>query len=239
MKEKQDAYGQVIRDVYLKGHLTEIVEREDGYIDVGCAKMYFSPYKEWLKCEQKAMQYAQKKVLDIGCGAGRHSLYLQGKNKQVLGIDSSPLAIEVCKKRGLKRTKVMSITGLSRKTGVFDTILMLGNNFGLMANRKRARWLLRKFYHMTTDNAVIIAQTVKPYDTKQKEHLEYHEQNRKKGKFSCQLKIRIRYKKYVSAWFEYLFVSREEMKTILKGTGWKIDRTIDDTGLYIAVIKKE
>jgi 2-polyprenyl-3-methyl-5-hydroxy-6-metoxy-1,4-benzoquinol methylase len=40
------------------------------------------------------MQFVKGRVLDVGCGAGRHSLYLQEKGFDVLGTDISPLASE-------------------------------------------------------------------------------------------------------------------------------------------------
>jgi 2-polyprenyl-3-methyl-5-hydroxy-6-metoxy-1,4-benzoquinol methylase len=59
------------------------------------------------------MVFVKGRVLDIGCGAGRHSLYLQNQGFQVLGIDNSPLAVKVAKLRGLKRVKVMSIEDIN------------------------------------------------------------------------------------------------------------------------------
>jgi len=77
------------------------------------------------------MRYAKGRILDIGCGGGRISLYFQRKGSDVLGIDVSPLAIKVCKLRGLRKARVMSITGVSPRLGKFDTILVIGNDFGL------------------------------------------------------------------------------------------------------------
>ncbi|MBU7030685.1 MAG: hypothetical protein HXS48_27375 [Theionarchaea archaeon] len=57
---------------------------------------------------------------------------------------------------------------------------------------------------------------------------------------SEQLRLRVRYKKYVTPWFDYLLVSKEEMKKIVEDTGWEITEFIDeDRGLYIAVIEKK
>jgi 2-polyprenyl-3-methyl-5-hydroxy-6-metoxy-1,4-benzoquinol methylase len=53
--------------------------------------------------EKKAIDYAKGRVLDVGCGAGRHILYLQKKGLKVLGIDQSPLAVNMCKLRGAKK----------------------------------------------------------------------------------------------------------------------------------------
>ena len=55
-----------------------------------------------------------------------------------------------------------------------------------------------------------------------------------------QLRIRIRFEKYVTDWFDYLIVSKDEMKEILEGTGWEIRRFIDSgSAQYIAVIQKQ
>jgi len=70
--------------------------------------MYFSTFEEWWLIEKKAMEFVKGKVLDIGCGAGRHSIYLQEKGFDVTGIDISPLAVKVCRLRGLKKTEVYS-----------------------------------------------------------------------------------------------------------------------------------
>jgi len=240
LKSHQDAHGHAFMD-YLKGKGGfEIVERDDGYFDVsGGPRLYFTEYKEWAEHEKEAMKYVRGKVLDIGCGAGRHVLYLQNKGFDVLGIDISPLAIKVCKLRGLKKAKVLSITQISSKLGKFDTILMMGNNFGLFGNPKRARWLLKKFHKITKEKGRIIAETRDPYKTDNPDHISYHEWNRKRARLPGQVRIRIRYKKYVTPWFDYLFVSKEELKEILAGTGWKPVKFIDSrAGLYIAVIDK-
>ena len=96
MKPQEDAFGQQFWAQYNGAESFEVMEREDGYIDVGDPKLYFSDYTDWAPFEQKAMEFAKGRVLDIGCGAGRHSLYLQKKGFDVLGIDSSPLAVEIC-----------------------------------------------------------------------------------------------------------------------------------------------
>ncbi|NIQ07972.1 MAG: class I SAM-dependent methyltransferase [Candidatus Korarchaeota archaeon] len=179
-------------------------------------------------------------MLDIGCGVGRHSLYLQKRGFEVVGIDNSPLAIKVSRLRGLKKAKVMSIDDLDFPAGYFDTVIMMGNNFGLFSSFKKARRLLRKFSKMTTENAVIIAHTRDPYKTDNLDHLEYHKLNKSKGRMGGQVRIRIRFGKYVGRWFDYLMVSKEEMEEILEGTGWKIDEFIDSNDSeYVAIIGKD
>jgi SAM-dependent methyltransferase len=219
----------------------EIVERDDGYIDTsGGPLSYFSEYRLWPSHQKKAMKYARGRVLDIGSGAGRHALYLQGKGLDVLGIDNSPLAIKVCKERGLRNTEVLSINQINRGLGIFNTILMMGNNFGLFGSFEGAKRLLKKFSRITTDNSRIIATSNDIYRTKNPEHLSYHQRNRERGRMVGQIRIRVRYQKYATPWFDYLMVSKEEMENILDGTDWRVTKFIDSDGpVYVAVIDKK
>ena len=117
---------------------------------------------------------------------------------------------------------------------------MMGHNFGLIGSYKRAKWLLRRFAAMTTDTAKIIAETLDPYETTNPIHLAYHQFNQDRGRMSGQLKLRIRYKQYTTPWFDYLFVSREEMEDILDGTAWRVEHYIDaaDIPTYVAILSK-
>jgi SAM-dependent methyltransferase len=244
LTDKQDAFGHEMYDYFSSGmrstRLAEIIEREDGYIETsGGPAAYFTEYRKWPPEEKKALRYARGRVLDIGCGAGRHALYLQEKGLDVVGIDNSPLAIEVCKKRGLKHTEVISINQVSSRLGIFDTVLMLGNNFGLFGSYQGAKRLLKKISRITTKKARIITTSNDVYKTDNPVHLEYHERNRKRGRMAGQLRLRVRYLQYASPWFYYLIVSPEEMEDILDGTGWRLSRIIDSVGAYyVAVIEK-
>lgn len=90
-----------------------------------------------------------------------------------MAIDNSPLAIKICRLRAVSPARVMSITQVSRRLGSFDTLLLLGHNFGLMSNARRARWLLRRLAGVTTQKARIIAETLDPYATSAPEHRLY------------------------------------------------------------------
>ena len=219
----------------------EIVERDDGLITYSrLPEHYFSNYMDWPLFEKKAMEFVKGRVLDIGCGAGRHSLYLQEKGFDVLATDNSPLAIKICKLRGVKNAEVSSIEEVSGEMGSFDTILLLGNNFGLFGAFEKSKILLRRFNEMTSRDALIIAETRDPYNTSNPNHLEYQEFNKKRGRMSGQLRIRIRFKKYTTPWFDYLLVSKDELEKILQDTGWKVKQYIDsEMSNYIAIIEKK
>lgn len=241
MNLQGDAIGTMNWDYFRGRESYEVIERDDGFIDVSSGpRYYFSEYRSWPRHDRRAMSFVRGRVLDIGCGPGRHSLYLQKKGHDVVGIDVSPLTIKVAKRRGLKAARVMSITQLRFPPGSFDTILLLGNNFGLLGNPVRGRWLLRRLRALTTREGRIIAESLEPRKTKNPFHLAYHKWNEQRGRLPGQVRIRVRYQGYMSTWLDYLFVSSTEMREILRGTGWRIATVIPSTGsTYIAVIDRE
>ena len=126
------------------------------------------------------------------------------------------------------------------RPNTFDTILMFGNNFGLFGGRKNARLILQKMSRITAPNAQILAGTLNPYKTDDINHLQYHKLNKRRGRMGGQIRMRIRYDKIVGEWFDYLFVSPEEMTEIIEDTDWRIKEFLDsEKANYIAVIEKE
>jgi SAM-dependent methyltransferase len=242
MKEDNDAFGAELMAVYRGAdNQFEIVERDDHFISVSTwPPRYFSDYAKWSKREKQAIRLVKGRVLDIGCGAGRHGLYLQKKGFDVTGIDNSPGAIKVCKLRGYRKVKLMSVTEIHQfKPQSFDTAIMMGNNFGLFGGYDQARRLLKDMHRITSHNGRIIAEASDPYRTTDRLHLGYHRLNRKRGRMGGQLRIRLRHAKIIGEWFDYLFVSQTEMREILVGTGWQIAQIDSDDGpLYTAVIAK-
>src|ERR1043165_4837323 len=129
----QDAFGQELLAYHHTGEGHGFIERDDGMLEVSDTAAYFSLYQSWSPAIKTALRLAHGRVLDIGCGAGRHALHLESRGHDVLGIDSSPGALQVCKQRGVK-AKLVSIRDLDAGVGAFDTIIMFGNNFGLFGN---------------------------------------------------------------------------------------------------------
>ena len=93
---------------------------------------------------------------------------------------------------------------------------------------------------MTSPQGRIITESNDVYATDDPVHLAYHAWNHQRGRMSGQLRLRVRYQKFKTPWFDYLNVSQEEMKDIVQGTGWTIYQFIKSRGpTYIAVLEKE
>ncbi len=126
----KDILGQALLD-YQNGNYTEdiLAETNISEEDVLPLPYLFRSFSEMPSIEKKALELANGKVLDVGCGAGSHSLYLQEKGLEVTAIDISKGAIEVCKLRGVSDAHVLDILDL--KNEKFDTILLLMNGTGI------------------------------------------------------------------------------------------------------------
>jgi hypothetical protein len=156
-----------------------------------------------------------------------------------VAIDNSPLAVAVCRERGVVDARVCSVTQLSRQAvGRFDTIVLYGNNFGLLANARRARWLLRRFRAMVQPGGLIIAETRDPYLTDNPLHLAYHARNRRRGRLGGQIRMRVRQGTARSPWFDYLMVSPAELDALVGGSGWQVGEIFREgtASQYIAVL---
>jgi SAM-dependent methyltransferase len=238
-----DAYGHELWACLTEGHAQEIVERDDGFISASdWPTRYFADFKAWPAHERQSMRFVRGiRALDIGCGAGRVALHLQRKGLRVTAIDNSPLAIRLCRQRGVKDARVLAVEDIARLgPASFDTVVMLGNNFGLFGSFARARRLLRQLHRLTRPDAVILAESRNPYTTRVAAHARYRRRNRDRGRMGGQIRIRIRFGKLKGPWFDYLLVSPAEMKAILAGTGWRVREVLksSDRAVYVAVIAK-
>ena len=242
LTEEQDAYGRAMLDWNRGNGGFEIVERDDGYIGLSSGpQAYLAEYRHWPEFEKRAIRLARGRVLDVGSGGGRVGLYLQGRGHEVVGIDNSPGAVELCHERGFGGAVLVPFEEISRRRlGTFDTVVMIGNNFGLVGGRRRARARLRRLFGMTTDRGRILAASMDPYATDAAHHVDYHARNRLRGRMGGQVRIRIRYQMRKTPYFDYLFVTKEELDELLDGTGWRVTRHIDSetAGQYVAVIER-
>ena len=147
----------------------------------------------------------------------------------------SPLAVEVCRRRGLEDARPLSVEQVDASLGEFDTVLMLGHNLALLGSAQGAKRILKRLDRVVAPGGRIIGDILDPYQTDDPDHLAYHAQNRSKGRMSGQIRMRVRYKAYKSPWFDYLFLSRDELEELLEGTGWRLKEIIATYGPSYAV----
>jgi len=115
----------------------------------------FRSFSEMPSLEQKALQLAKGKVLDVGCGAGSHSLYLQNERQlEVTAIDISENAIQACTLRGIKNASVHDVMTLENEK--YDTILLLMNGAGMCGRLKNVAAFLVKLRSLLNEGGQIL-----------------------------------------------------------------------------------
>jgi len=101
---------------------------------------FFRDFGTMPALEKNALELCRGKVLDIGCGAGSHCLYLQDSGLECTGLDRSCDAVETASRRGVKNTLCKDIFEV--KVGNFDTLLLLMNGAGIAGTLEGLRKLL-------------------------------------------------------------------------------------------------
>jgi SAM-dependent methyltransferase len=152
----KDLFGKAILDFQTNNSpedlITETTISEEDEMSVA---YLFRSYNEMPKMEQKALQLTKGRVLDVGCGAGSHSLTLQNeRNLEVTAIDVSANAIEACTLRGIKDTRVQDVMTLENEK--YDTILLLMNGAGMCGKLKNIPEFLLKLKSLLNPGGQIL-----------------------------------------------------------------------------------
>jgi SAM-dependent methyltransferase len=152
----KDLFGKAIFDFQTNNSPEDLItETNISESDEMSVAYLFRSYNEMPQLEQKALQLAKGKVLDVGCGAGSHSLRLQNdRNLDVTSIDISPKAIQACKLRGLKNARVQDMLTLENEK--FDTILLLMNGTGIFGTLAATPTFLQKLKSLLNRNGQIL-----------------------------------------------------------------------------------
>ena len=152
----KDLMGRAIWDYFYQENPEDLqTETSISELDDLPVSYLFRNYKEMNALEQKALDLSFGKVLDVGAGAGSHSLYLQNKrNLEVTALDISPKSIEICKARGVKNAVCEDFLKFSDSK--FDTILLLMNGTGIFQSLKNVDQYLQKLKNLISENGQIL-----------------------------------------------------------------------------------
>ena len=243
MTRDNDVFGHALLDWAMGGTTPEVLEREDGFTQVGAGPdVYLSGFRGWPSAERKSIRYMRGRVLDVGCGAGRVALELQDRGHDVVGLDSSTLAARAATLRGLRDVWSTPIEGLDARLADFDSLVLFGNNFGILETPTRARHLLARWAKVTRPGARIFAESTSAYfGGAPALDRSYYRQNQARGVSPGEVRLRYRYDHLVGPWFRWLYVSKREMRAIVAGTGWHISRTLEvhPSEPYVAILERD
>ncbi|MBC8884004.1 class I SAM-dependent methyltransferase [Flavobacterium piscinae] len=213
----KDLFGKAILD-YQSGNNPEdlITETSISEADEMSVAYLFRDFDEMPILEQKALQLVKGKVLDVGCGAGSHSLYLQEKGFDVTSIDLSQNAVKACELRGVKKCHVSDIlTFLSSEK--FDTLLLLMNGTGIFGRLNSITTYLKKLKSLLNEGGQILIDSsdlIYMYDQDEEGAYEVPA-----DKYYGELTFTVHYKGETEEAFEWLYLDYNTLQNAAHANG--------------------
>ncbi len=166
-------------------------------------------------------------------------MFLQRNNHEVVGLDNSPSALRVAEERGVEETKKLDINKLNCLKKEYDSLLLLGNNFGLLGTPQNAVDILKTLYKKATKNSVLLIGDRNPYKFNGEIHEKYFRKNLRENKLPGQLKIKLIYKDLKSNWINFLLLSPKELRKLIKKTPWTLYEILNEENKdYVGILKK-
>jgi len=240
-----DIIGTALLDYY-HGKYTEDIITETNITeeDVMPLPYLFRSYAEMPPIEQKALDLSYGKTLDVGCGAGSHSLYLQENGMQVTAIDTSKGAVEVCKLRGVKNVRHIDL--LAMKSEKFDTILLLMNGTGIFQKLENVSKYLQKLKSLLTPKGQILIDSSDIHYMFSSASLSTGDATTEKGIFASEeryygeLEFVMKYKGEESAPFNWIYLDEALFKKECHTNGFNFELVCKgDHHNYLAKLTKK
>jgi ubiquinone/menaquinone biosynthesis C-methylase UbiE len=233
----KDLMGQAIHDYYHNENPEDLqTETSISELDELPVEYLFRDFKKMNAIEQKALELAKGKVLDIGAGAGSHALYLQNeKNLDVVALDISPKSVEVCRLRGIKKTVCENMLHLSGET--FDTILLLMNGTGIFQSLSTIDTYLKKLYSLLNEEGQILIDST--------DILYMFDRDEEDGGvlipaggYYGELDYVVHYKGESEDPIKWLYLDFNTLKNAAEYNGFRIEKVMQEDDSYLAKLTK-
>lgn len=232
-----DLFGQALSD-YQSGEFGHdlTIRRDDGHVDAHSPSLYFE--KQPFAHEIDLLKRARRPVLDVGCGAGRHLLWLAENEIEATGIDVSAGAVETCRRRGCAQVvqhDIMSDPD-ARFTSRFVTATLFGNNVGIGGSYAGARTLLERIGDAISPAGELLLTGLDVTQTTNPAHLAYHQRNLKAGRPRGEISMRFEYRGRVGPWTHWYHPEPYELEALARKTGWRVAKIDTSKGVFFSAI---
>lgn len=183
----------------------------------------FRSEEEMPQIERTALSMAKGRVLDVGAGAGCHTLALQDSH-DVTAIDISPLSIEAMTKRGVNDARCMDIfdPAFDEK---FDTILLLMNGTGIAGKLERMPGLLNRLKELMAQGGQILMDSSDLCYIYEDEE-GFIDLTGVDGYYG-EVDYRMVYRNIEGEKFDWLYIDYETLETIATGCGLNCEKIAD------------
>ena len=235
--EMKDLMGKAIWDFYQNKSADDLLtETSISEIDELPVEYFFRDFDEMNLLEQKALELSTGKILDIGAGAGSHSLYLQNEKKlEVFALDNSPKSVEVCRLRGVKNVWCSDILDFPVQT--FDTILLLMNGTGIFESLDKIDFYLEKLQSLLNEKGQILIDST--------DILYMYDRDEDGGvmvpadRYYGEVDYFIHYQLDTENPTKWLYLDFETFKRAAENNGFEIEKILQEEDSYLARLTKK
>ncbi|WP_100077303.1 class I SAM-dependent methyltransferase [Chryseobacterium camelliae] len=233
----KDLMGQAIHDYYHNNNPEDLqTETSISELDEMPVAYLFRKFEEMNALERKALSLCRGKVLDIGAGAGSHSLYLQNeKGLEVTALDISPKSIEICKARGLQEAVCGNMLQFPEQE--FDTIVLLMNGTGIFQSLQVIDIYLKKLYSLLDKNGQILIDStdiIYMFDADEDGGVYIPAEG-----YYGELDYIVHYKGQSEDPIKWLYLDFNTLKNAAEHNGFRIEKVLQEEDSYLAKLKKK
>ena len=177
------------------------VRRADGRVEPLPLARWLGPVDD---ADAALLERVDGTALDIGCGPGRHVAELQRAGHPCLGIDLSPVAVEITRGRGADAFHGSVFEDVP-DAGSWDTALLLDGNIGIGGEPET---LLERCRELLTQGGAVLAELDPP------------------GAWTGMTRVRLEAPGIVSEWFPWAQVSVDTVAEVAAEAGLEPDWTM-------------
>lgn len=231
-----DAFGRALRD-YGRGALVDRprFRRDDDEVSDLPIEPYFAPPEAWDPLSDWLVDRAGGRVLDAGCGAGRHALALRNRGHEVAAFDRSRGAVRIARERGVERTFVGDLSA-PPVTGPFDAVLVVGHQLALGESVAALRTTLDRLAAVAAPGGRLLADLSDP--TRASPEHEAYMADRRPADGVAYRTFRIEYDGAVSEWVSVLMLPPATLREVLADTPWTLREFSRDGADYAVHLER-
>jgi len=234
-----EPFGLALLD-YFQGNASAelVIHRDDGVDAPVPASHFFRDPDEFSALDHAAIAVCRGRVLDVGAGAGPHSLVLQSQGFSVTAIDVSRHAVEIMAERGVEDVRLADVFGFDG--GPFDTLLMMGHGIGVVETIAGLDRFLAHTRGLVAEGGQIVVESGDVRKTDDPAHLAYHEANRKAGRYIGEIRLRLEHQGTLGPLCGWLHVDAETLAEHAGRAGWRFELVAEEpSGDYLGKLTKQ
>lgn len=228
-----DLHGAALLDCFRGDTSAMLICHQDGARDDVPAAFWLRSTIDPL--EALALDLCQGRVLDLGAGAGLHSLELQRRGFEVTALDISPDCVTVMRERGVVDAHAADLYAF--EDGRFDTILCICNGLDKVGRLADLPRFLDRMRQLLAPGGQLVADSFDLRTGADKARLATLEQKTAAGRYFGEMDLRFEYKGRVGAAFSTLQVDFETLMQISGRHGWSCDLVRSHGGHYLARLR--